>query len=121
GRNFNRTAQTYFEYERNSGTRRTVNGTAYSSTSRSFDRYVTGLAEGSYRYRACVDNGDVVCGSCQSFQLNRDTYEPPIVDNSRPIVVTLAPVQRGTSFVTFDAFFNMQSCNGSTWFEYGTT
>ncbi len=120
-RNNNRTAQTYFEYERDSGSLRTVNGNTYTDTSRSFDRYVTGLSEGSYRYRACVNNGDVVCGSWRSFNLEKeDDYVPPVESNTRPTVTTLSAIQRGSNSITADGWFNIQSCGGSTWFEYGT-
>src|SRR5690606_5098489 len=50
-RNNNGTARTYFEFT--NGNR---NAGSYSSTSREFDSYVTGLSTGTYEYRACVEN-----------------------------------------------------------------
>jgi hypothetical protein len=55
------------------------------------------------------------------FDINKDTYVPPVNTNSDPTVQTLTPVSIGFTTAVVDAFYNMNGCSGRTYFEYGTS
>jgi hypothetical protein len=111
-----------FEYRRIGGSEISLPSAGSSSdSSRGFSYTLTGLSNGSYEYRACADNGSNICGTWVRFDINKDTYVPPVNTNSDPTVQTLTPVSIGYTTAVVDAFYNMNGCSGRTYFEYGTS
>lgn len=112
---------TYFIWRPINGSERATPSTgSFSNASRGFSYLQTGFANGTYEYRACANNGDVVCGEWVRFTIDKGTYVPPTT-NTDPTVQTLTPVSIGYTTAVIDGFYNMNGCSGRTYFEYGTS
>lgn len=110
---------TYFIWRPINGSERaTPSAGSYSNASHGFSYVQTGFANGTYEYRACANNGDVVCGEWVRFIIEKGT-PPPI--SSDPTAQTLTPVSIGYTTAVIDGFYNMNGCSGRTYFEYGTS
>lgn len=110
-----------------------------STGSGNYQYDVSGLADGTYVYRAyfVADNGTETRADITSFTISRNNstncsagyvYQNGScvwVNNNNnytnPTAQTLNPTTVNTSQATFDGYYTTGSCSGATWFEYGTT
>lgn len=122
----------WFEYSTSQST--VINGyatrTSLSNITNStgeFTRTVSGLSQDTnYYFRACGrdSSGNTDCGEVYNFRTSGSNYcdtNNCNTNDQTPTVQTLPPFAPTDNFVTLDGYFNVNSCSGNTYFEYGTS